>query len=67
MDTDLDQLLYILENCSKHHRPEVVAFLRDIRVIVHFLPPYSPDLNPIEEAFPKVKTTEKFRSTNYGH
>ena len=48
MDTDLDQLLYILENCSKHHRPEVVAFLRDIRVIVHFLPPYSPDLHPIE-------------------
>ena len=25
--------------------------------IVHFLPPYSPDLKPIEEAFSKIKTT----------
>jgi len=28
--------------------------------IVHFLPPYSPDLNPIEEAFSKIKTTMRW-------
>jgi len=27
--------------------------------MVHFLPPYSPDLNPIEEAFSKVKSEIK--------
>lgn len=38
-----------------HHCIEVVATLQDIGVLVHYLPPYSPDLNPIEEAFSKVK------------
>ena len=46
----------VLDNCSIHHCAEVVASLRDIGVMVHFLPPYSPDSNPIEEAFSKVKT-----------
>ena len=30
--------------------------LEGIGVLVHFLPPYSPDFNPIEEAFSKVKS-----------
>lgn len=29
-------------------------------MLVHFLPPYSPDLNPIEEAFSKVKSELKY-------
>ena len=27
--------------------------------MVHYLPPYSPDLNPIEEVFSKVKSVLK--------
>ena len=49
----------VLDNCSIHHCTEVVTSLRDIGVMVHFLPPYSPELNPIEEAFSKVKTELK--------
>lgn len=49
----------ILDNCSIHHCAEVESTLREIGVMVHFLPPYSPDLNPIEEAFSKVKTQLK--------
>ena len=33
--------------------------IEQVGVIVHFLPPYSPDLNPIEEAFSKVKSELK--------
>ena len=29
--------------------------IEDTGALVHFLPPYSPDLNPIEEAFSKLK------------
>ena len=29
--------------------------LEQVGVLVHYLPPYSPDFNPIEEAFSKVK------------
>jgi transposase len=49
----------VLDNCSIHHCAEVIETLKEIGVLVHFLPPYSPDLNPIEEAFSKVKTQLK--------
>ncbi len=46
----------VLDNCSIHHIAEVKTMLEEIGVLVHFLPPYSPDFNPIEEAFSKVKS-----------
>jgi transposase len=49
----------VLDNCAIHHCTEVVATLREMEVLVHFLPPYSPDFNPIEEVFSKVKTELK--------
>ena len=33
--------------------------IEEVGAIVHFLPPYSPDLNPIEETFSKVKAEMK--------
>ena len=33
--------------------------IEEVGAMVQFLPPYSPDLNPIEEAFSKVKSTIK--------
>ena len=47
----------IIDNCSIHHIPGVVEMIQEVGALVHFLPPYSPDYNPIEEAFSKVKTT----------
>ena len=49
----------IMDNCAIHHIQEVRAMIEDVGAIVHFLPPYSPDLNPIEEAFAKVKYAMK--------
>lgn len=46
----------ILDNASIHHVDHVIDSLHSVGVLVHFLPPYSPDLNPIEEAFSKVKS-----------
>lgn len=48
----------IMDNCSIHHVPEVVKSITDVGALVHFLPPYSPDLAPIEETFSKVKSME---------
>ena len=45
----------ILDNCAIHHTDDVVQVIRDSGALVHFLPPYSPDMNPTEEAFSKVK------------
>lgn len=49
----------ILDNCAIHHTAEVKSLLKGVGVLVHFLPPYSPDFNPIEEAFSKVKSDLK--------
>lgn len=52
----------VLDNCAIHHIVEVKSMLEEVGVLVHFLPPYSPDLNPIEEAFTKVKSNLKTES-----
>ncbi len=49
----------VLDNASIHHANGVVDLIESTGALVHFLPPYSPDLNPIEEAFSKVKSTLK--------
>lgn len=46
----------ILDNRSSHKSPGAARALRDIGAWCLFLPPCSPDLNPIEMAFAKLKT-----------
>jgi len=38
----------IMDKCSIHHLSSVVKMIEEVGAIVHFLPPYSPDLMPIE-------------------
>ena len=45
----------VMDNCSIHHVQEVVTSILDVGALVHFLASYSPDFNPIEELFAKVK------------
>ena len=49
----------IMDNASIHHIDGIVDMITSIGALVIFLPPYSPDYNPIEEAFSKVKTLIK--------
>ena len=44
-----------MDNLSVHHSQSIVSLLQDSCILVQFLPPYSPDLNPIEEAFGYIK------------
>ena len=45
----------ILDNLSTHKSPRAAQALRKRGCWFLFLPPYSPDLNPIEMAFSKLK------------
>lgn len=45
----------ILDNLSSHKSPVAEAAIRATGAWLLFLPPYSPDLNPIEMAFSKLK------------
>lgn len=46
----------ILVNLSSRKSPNAAQALREIGAWFLFLPPYSPDLNPIEMAFSKLKS-----------
>ena len=45
----------VMDNASIHHVDKVVALIEEVGAIVIYLPPYSPDIMPIEECFSKVK------------
>lgn len=47
--------IVIMDNCSIHHVQEVERLFNDAGIPVIFLPPYSPDYNPIEETFSYIK------------
>ena len=45
----------IMDNLGSHKRPAVRKAIRAAGARLLFLPPYSPDLNPIEQVFAKLK------------
>ena len=45
----------ILDNHPVHRAKSVQSFLKQNNINFLYLPPYSPYLNPIEEAFSKIK------------
>jgi transposase len=47
--------IVILDNLSSHKGTEAKALVEERGAKMLFLPPYSPDLNPIEMAFAKLK------------
>lgn len=48
--------IVILDNLSSHKRKEAREAIEAVGCRMIFLPPYSPDLNPIELAFSKLKS-----------
>lgn len=47
----------VMDNLSSHKRPRVRELIEAAGARLVFLPPYSPDLNPIEMIFAKIKQT----------
>ena len=47
--------IVIMDNLGSHKGSKVRAAIRNAGARLLFLPPYSPDLNPIEQVFAKLK------------
>ena len=45
----------VMDNCSIHHTMDVQEVLSNAGILTLYLPPYSPDLNPMEEVFSYIK------------
>jgi transposase len=48
--------IVVMDNLSSHKAQPVRTAIRAVGAKLFFLPPYSPDLNPIEQAISKLKT-----------
>ncbi len=48
--------IVVMDNASIHYNERVRSLISSVGALLVFLPPYSPDLNPIEESFSAVKS-----------
>jgi transposase len=55
----------ILDNARFHHSPCVLSCVQQAGHTLHFLPPYSPMLNPIESLFGKWKSSIRTNGVAY--
>jgi transposase len=58
----------VLDNLVIHKQAAVRTAIEAVGATIHFLPPYSPDLNPIELVFAKLKAyLRKVRPRTFDH
>lgn len=47
--------IVVMDNLSSHKTPRIAKLIEDAGAMVWYLPPYSPDFNPIEQMWSKIK------------
>ena len=52
----------LMDNASIHRSPTIVQLCKDFGIHLEYLPPYSPDYNPIEKSFKVLKSWMKKHS-----
>jgi transposase len=62
-----DITLTIMDNLGSHKGEAVRAAIESVGASLRFLPPYSPDLNPIEQDFAKLKALLRKEAANNRH
>ena len=50
-----EKSVVIMDNAVIHHMQLVIEAINSVGALVRFLPRYSPDFNPIELVFAKIK------------
>jgi len=49
------RIILVLDNSRSHHADKTIRKARKLKIIPVFLPPYSPDLNPVEFVWKTIK------------
>ncbi len=47
--------IVVMDNMRTHHSKAVKKIIEELKLNVIYLPPYSPDFNPIEKMWSKIK------------
>jgi len=50
-----EKTILILDNSKSHHADKTIRKAKELHIILLFLPPYSPDLNPVEFIWKTIK------------
>ncbi len=56
--------IVVMDNLSSHKGPTVEQLIKAAGAELRYLPPYSPDMNPIEKAYSKLKALPYAKSPN---
>ena len=59
------RILLIIDNARIHHAKKVRAYCEKNNIKLVYLPPYSPELNPIEFLRKRIKKTYRMIQRNY--
>ena len=62
-----EQSVLVLDNARIHHDNDLIEYIKAFGGRVEFLPPYSPDFNPIEEAFSSIKASLRRNEQQFMH
>jgi putative transposase len=54
-------IVLVLDNSRAHHSNKAVTRAKELDIILVFLPPYSPDLNPVEFMWKTIKREVSIR------
>ncbi len=55
INSEFKRIIIILDNFKSHHSKYILDYAEKHDIILIFLPPYSPDLNPIEFIWKSIK------------
>ena len=56
----------VMDNLAAHHGPEIAQLVAQAGAQVLYLPPYSPDFNPTEKLWSKMKAyLRKYRALTF--
>ena len=53
--------ILVLDNASWHKSKKAIKYAEKLGIILYFLPPYSPELNPIEQLWKWIKLNVTYR------
>jgi len=54
-----ERSVVVMDNASFHKRSDMIAAIKDAGHIPEYIPPYSPDLNPIEHKWAQAKSIRR--------
>ena len=56
--------VFIMDNARIHKTEKIIKLIKEFKMVVFTIPPYSPELNRIEHTFGRLKNRISFKNLN---